>query len=302
MSNTLNGTVPSKGNIKGHLQVVYGKSAYDIAVANGFEGTEEEWLASISENAAEEVKKEFEENGEYVFYGGDASGKGEILEIPDILAEWENATAEVRQNKENIESLQGEVVTLQEDVTTLQNSVVDVEHGGTGASTASDARKMLETSQAIESSEYSGCYYRMVDGEQEWLNPPMIKGEEYRTTERFEVNVEVNGEVKPVVKPVYVKYFTYYIDETNTTLDATNIHTVLEIPHGIDNYGERVRVEAIKGATKVLPYHTIDPRGYVSVYAVTENSVAILWCNCKIDAGTFGIKLFYTKKDKAVTL
>lgn len=42
-----------------------------------------------------------------------------------------------------------------------------------------------------ESTDYPGCHYRMVDGEQEWINPPMAFGEVYRTTERF------NG------KPVY---------------------------------------------------------------------------------------------------
>lgn len=37
----------------------------------------------------------------------------------------------------------------------------------------------------IEDDFYPGCYYRFVDDEKEWVNPPMIKGEEYRTTERF---------------------------------------------------------------------------------------------------------------------
>lgn len=44
----------------------------------------------------------------------------------------------------------------------------------------------------LESADYPGCYYRMADGEQEWRNPPMVFGQSYRTTERF------NG------KPVYV--------------------------------------------------------------------------------------------------
>ena len=38
-----------------------------------------------------------------------------------------------------------------------------------------------------------GCEYRIIDGETEWYNPPMMEGVEYRTTERY------NG------KPVYVK-------------------------------------------------------------------------------------------------
>ncbi len=38
---------------------------------------------------------------------------------------------------------------------------------------------------AEESTDHPGCYYRMVDGEQEWLNPPMEIETEYRTTERY---------------------------------------------------------------------------------------------------------------------
>lgn len=38
---------------------------------------------------------------------------------------------------------------------------------------------------AIESPDYPGCYYRMVDGEAEWVNPPMTGNVGYRTIERF---------------------------------------------------------------------------------------------------------------------
>ena len=37
---------------------------------------------------------------------------------------------------------------------------------------------------ALESTDYPGCYYRMVNGVQEWLNPPIVGGGEYRTAER----------------------------------------------------------------------------------------------------------------------
>lgn len=40
MSNVLRGAVMNP-------EKVYGKSAYEIAVANGFDGTEEEWLRSL---------------------------------------------------------------------------------------------------------------------------------------------------------------------------------------------------------------------------------------------------------------
>lgn len=49
----------------------------------------------------------------------------------------------------------------------------------------------------IESSDNPECYYKIVDGEKEWLNPPMVLGVEYRTTERW------NG------KAVYTKLVNY---------------------------------------------------------------------------------------------
>ena len=50
MSNTIKGTVSTKGTVQGTAQAVYGKagaSAYEIALKNGFEGTENEWLESL---------------------------------------------------------------------------------------------------------------------------------------------------------------------------------------------------------------------------------------------------------------
>ena len=38
---------------------------------------------------------------------------------------------------------------------------------------------------AIEDSTYSGCYYRTVNGVNQWINPPLIIGVEYPTIERW---------------------------------------------------------------------------------------------------------------------
>lgn len=42
---------------------------------------------------------------------------------------------------------------------------------------------------AIESEEYPGCYYREVDGEIEWVNPPLLADTEYKTVERYDGKV-----------------------------------------------------------------------------------------------------------------
>ena len=62
--------------------------------------------------------------------------------------------------------------------------------------------------------------------EWEYVNPPMHPGVEYRTTERF------NG------KSVYAKLF-------NSTVSASTTTTaVMDIPHGIENFGNVVRCTA----------------------------------------------------------
>lgn len=55
-------------------------------------------------------------------------------------------------------------------------------------------------SDVIEHEDYPGCYYRIVDGEMEWENPPLVTNVEYRTTERYQgaivyKKVDSNGDV-----------------------------------------------------------------------------------------------------------
>lgn len=86
------------------------------------------------------------------------------------------------------------------------------------------ARKTNEAYAATESEEYPGCYYRTVDGVTEWLNPPMVPGVEYRTTERFNE------------KPVYTK--SVYIDALPNATEKWVEHEIspldLEYPVSIN--------------------------------------------------------------------
>ena len=79
---------------------------------------------------------------------------------------------------------------------------------------------------AVGSEDHPGCYYRTVDGVTEWINPPMVSGVEYRTTERYNGNV------------VYKKLIHYRNSET---IGSTSTTTNITIPHGIDNLGALVR-------------------------------------------------------------
>lgn len=54
---------------------------------------------------------------------------------------------------------------------------------------AFDSEVKANTAKLMESADYPGCYYRMVDGVKEWLNPPCTVGVRYRTTERYQGDV-----------------------------------------------------------------------------------------------------------------
>ena len=47
------------------------------------------------------------------------------------------------------------------------------------------ARNNISAMQGIESTDHPGCYYVLNGSAVEWINPPMLLGVEYRTTERW---------------------------------------------------------------------------------------------------------------------
>ena len=63
------------------------------------------------------------------------------------------------------------------------------------AETLNGMQESLLNDIQIESPSFPGCYYRMVNGEMEWINPPRTLGVVYRTSERF------------MGRPVYVRQF-----------------------------------------------------------------------------------------------
>lgn len=75
----------------------------------------------------------------------------------------------------------------------------------------------LNSRSAFESEEYPGCFYRIVNGEVEWLNPPDEYGVEYRLAERckgrpvFKETIFIPS--LPSNSYAYVN-FTAYIEET----------------------------------------------------------------------------------------
>lgn len=103
--------------------------------------------------------------------------------------------------------------------------------------------EMIGALSAIEDESNPGCFYQMVDGVKEWINPPMVLGVEYRTIERYMGN------------PVYVMLADFGALPNNTTKSIVFSDTTVKV---FSVSGRAI----VKGQAYTLP--------------VTDE--AILWC------------------------
>lgn len=136
----------------------------------------------------------------------------------------------------------------------------------------------ITTPQAVESPVFPGCYYRVVDGETEWVNPPMIRGAEYRTTERYDGKV------------VYCKHISY---ESTTDFGGTGVNEA-SVPHGISGFDSIVRIDARHQGYHLLPIVT-SGGGVASVVNVTNNNINLRFKDCTFDSRVWKFNLWYTK-------
>ena len=108
---------------------------------------------------------------------------------------------------------------------TPEEDFVTIDKGGTNATSLEEAQQNLEIAPAIEDAEHAGCYYRMVNGEKEWINPPMELCVEYKTVERYKgYNVYV------------------YAHEININND-TDVLSVAAIPCGVMEIKEFISMD-----------------------------------------------------------
>lgn len=123
---------------------------------------------------------------------------------------------------------------------------------------------------AVESTEYPGCYYRTVGGETEWINPPMVSGVEYRTTERY------NG------MPVYARLMVgeSLLNKNEETFTLISGTTILDVQGTLSD-------------GRILPHITADYSVYMTVAANTIN-VALYTGTFKTDV-TPSVLVRYTK-------
>ena len=133
----------------------------------------------------------------------------------------------------------------------------------------------------IESTDYPGCYYRMVDGVVEWFNPPMQVGDEYRTTERY------------LGKPVYTMAVDFGALPVDTYKivghNIANVDCMLSACGVIPEIGTQIPGKSIANGFWKNDIDVLSDRSNIQV--VTRN------CNdhLKNDGWTAQITLRYTK-------
>lgn len=124
LTGSANANESLKGKING-LKKIHGYSAYEVAVVNGFRGTEEEWLDSLEGRPGGNMTMEYDEETETLVItthetGGGAGGSG----TPGVgIASIEQTSASTANNGINVWK-----ITL----TNGETSELQVRNGGKG--------------------------------------------------------------------------------------------------------------------------------------------------------------------------
>ncbi len=115
--------------------------------------------------------------------------EGEALLLDNAMSDTSENVPKTKVVKAYVDGTTAALSTkLNAELQSVDLAAANAARIGTDAQDSADAI-------AQESDEYTGCFYRTVNGTTEWLNPPMMAGTEYRTVERH------RG------KPVYVQEF-----------------------------------------------------------------------------------------------
>ena len=198
------------------------EAAAEIATETvaGLDETTEDKKAEIVETAEEQMERL---KSSEVVEGLVKDAIADYFEGGEITAEAIGAASEIAfqahvENKENPHSVTAEQVGAAEETHAAQHSAsgadpitpamigampadytppvlsvngktgeVSLSYSDVGASPSDHTHTAVQVgaAPAVEDATNPGCYYRMVDGEKEWINPPMVLNAEYRTTERW---------------------------------------------------------------------------------------------------------------------
>lgn len=177
--------------------------------------------------------------------------------------------------------MEGSYIKVLADTT---NNVAYIQNADTNGYLEGEFEKL----RALHLDNGNGCYYRVVDDEFEWINPPMVVGTEYRTTERF------------ASKPVYTAIVTY----APTTSAATVVNFVP--PTGVVDLV--IRCNGWTSTGILLPYYNNQPtlsayrdfRVLTTIHDVTRVKRIQVGCEHGATAAnaaeTWYIQVWYTKE------
>lgn len=144
---------------------------------------------------------------------------------------------------------------------------------GKAADAAATGLALAGKAPAVESADYPGCYYRTVNGAVEWLNPPMIPGVEYRTTERY------LGEV------VYTKLVQFGALPNNTEKSVTAMPAGASLIYAIGiGYGSSYNV-SIPGYYAIQTFGSTRSAGSLWIATTTDMSSYNGWITIKYHKG-----------------
>lgn len=117
-----------------------------------------------------------------------------------------------------------------------------------------------------ESKDYPGCYFRIVDGEEEWLNPPMMENKAYRTTKRF------NGYPVYMVAAVFPTLAVEggHVEKKFSGFTISNVlnMSTIYVPHiqGVSIYGDPyVESSGLLAVTRIMD-------GFLQVRSIKDMS------------------------------
>lgn len=154
-------------------------------------------------------------------------------------------------------------------------TVVETSVGVDPASCSFAAKAYIDRLLRID--EETGSIWRECDGATEWLNPPMVVDQEYRTYERW------NG------SPVYRKLIRYVFDDVHTSVKNA-------VPHGITNLDKILKVES-HTANRVFPYVWGGTSTAVTDYDETNLSLGVTALNWDTAREWF-FEMWYTKMEE----
>lgn len=121
-----------------------GKSAYEIAVQNGFEGTEEEWLKSLRYDHSDEFKQLADQ------VKLDAKNAADSATKAESAMNEANATAQA-----NVKAIQKASTTAQGEITTSKNNAVKAVQDAQATAEEAIGDKQIEAVQAVDTAKTS---------------------------------------------------------------------------------------------------------------------------------------------------